>query len=408
MTIRQPNSSMALSRRGLLDSALAGGLLTTRRARAAEQPIRIGVLADESSYAADVGGPGSTLAAQMAVKDFGSSVLGLPIEVIHADTQTKPDVAAAIARRWFDQGVDMIIDLPVTPIAAAVVQAGREKNRTVIVTAAAAEELSSKWCAPISVLWSDDTHALAVGSVTPTAEAGRKAWFFITVDIAFGASLERESTAIVQAAGGRVLGAARYPQNNADFSAQPLQAQSSGATAIGLTSVGTDLGNAIKQADKFGLTRDGKQSLVGFLVNDTDIHALGLNAAKGLVFSSSFYWDQNDETRAFAKRFWPLHESPPVKDHGQVYAATTHYLKAIAAAGSREAIPVGRAMRGLPAAYFGQQARVPEDGRVLFATARWRVKSPDDSKYPRDYYVPSGIIPADEAFLPMTPACKLY
>ena len=408
MTIRQPDHPMRLSRRDLIGGAGVASLLPVNRTRAAERPIRIGVLADESSYAADVGGAGSTIAAQMAVKDFGGTVLGLPIEVLHADTQTKPDVAGAVARRWFDDGVDMVIDLPVTPVAAAVVQAGREKNRTVIVTAAAAEEFSSKWCTPISVLWADDTHALAVGSVTPTVQAGRRTWFFITVDIAFGTSLERESTAIIEAAGGRVLGAARYPQNNADFAAQLLQAKASGAAAIGLTGVGTDLVNLVKQANEFGLTQDGKQSLVGFLVNDTDIHALGLPVAQGLVFSASFYWDQNDETRAFAKRFRPLHGSPPVKDHGQVYAATTHYLKAMAAAQSRDTIAVGRAMRSLPVVYFGQQASVREDGRVMFATARWRVKSPDESKYPWDYYAPLGIIPPEEAFRPMTPACKLY
>ncbi len=405
-TLRQGGLG-AVSRRGAL-AGVAAGLVAGRRARAAVLPIRIGVLADESSYASDVGGPGSTVAARMAVADFGGSVLGLPIEVLHADTQTKPDVAGAVARRWFDEGVDMITDLPATPVAAAVVQAGKDKNRTVIITAAAAEEFVSKWCTPITVMWADDTHALAVGSVMPTVQAGRKTWFFITVDIAFGTSLEREATTLLTAHGGRVLGSARYPQNNSDFSAQLLQAQSSGAEVIGLTSVGNDTVNVVKQANEFGLTRGGRQSLVGFLVNDPEIHALGLETAQGLVFSASFYWDMNDKTRAFSKRFRALHPMPPSKDHGQVYSAVTHYLKALAAAGSRDTIAVGRAMRGTPAEYFGQTVPIREDGRVLFATQRWRVKAPSESKYPWDYLDHAGTIAAADAFGPMTAACKLY
>ena len=406
MTTRKQDAPGLLSRRGALAGGAAG--LLAGPARGAEQPIRIGVLADESSYAADIGGPGSTVAARMAVADFGPSVLGLPIEVLHADTQTKPDVAGAVARRWFDDGVDMITDLPVTPVAAAVVQAGREKNRTVIITAAAAEEFVSKWCTTNSLLWSDDTHALAVGSVLPTLQSGRKKWFFITVNIAFGASLEREATALIKANGGEVVGSAQYPQNNTDFSAQLVQAQASGADAVAVTSVGNDTVNAIKQANEFGLTRDGKQSLVGFLVEAPEIHALGLDVAQGLVFSSSFYWDLNDATRAFSKRFRALHPTPPTKDHGQIYAAVTHYLRSVASAGSRDAIAVGRAMRAAPAEYFGQQARVREDGRVLFATQRWRVKAPGESRYGWDYLAPAGAITAADAFAPMTAACKLY
>lgn len=408
---RQPGRLILPRRRLLAGCAGAASALVVRRARAQsvpDGPVRIGVLGDEASYSADSSGPGATLAARMAAADFGPSVLGRPVEILHADTQNKPDVAAAIARRWFDEGVDAVVDLPVTPVAAAVVQAGREKNRTVLITAAAAEEFVSKWCTPNSVLWADDTHALATGSATPTVQAGGKSWYFITVDFAFGTSLEKEVTGIVEAAGGKVLGSSRYPQNNADFSSQLLQAQSSGAQAVGLCSVGGDLVNVIKQANEFGLTRGGKQTLVGFLVYITDIHALGLDVAKGLVFSSSFYWDKDDASRAFAKRFMAEHKTPPTREQAQIYASTLHFLKAMAAAGSRDAVAVGRAMRSLPAAYFGQQARIREDGRVLFETTRYRVKAPQESRHPWDYYEAAGTIPAADAFLPMTAACKLY
>ncbi len=237
--------------------------------------------------------------------------------------------------------------------------------------------------------------------------AGRgKTWFFITVDFAFGTSLEREVTGIVTAAGGRVLGSAKYPQNNSDFSAQLLQAQASGADVIGLCSVAGDLVNVIKQASEFGLQQGGKRVLASFLVYITDIHALGLKMAQGLTFSSSFYWDRNDQSRAFAKRFMAQHKAPPTREQAQIYAGTLHFLKAMAQAGSRDTEAVGRAMRALPADYFGRTATVRADGRVLFDTTRYRVKTPAESHADWDFYTPAGDLPAAEAFLPMLEKCR--
>jgi branched-chain amino acid transport system substrate-binding protein len=290
-------------------------------------------------------------------------------------------------------------------VAAAVQQVAAEKNKTIMIAAAAAEEFVTKWCKPTSTLWSDDTHALAAGSAEPTVAQGGKTWFFITVDFVFGTSLERETSAIVAAAGGKVLGSVRYQQNKSDFSGELLQAQSSGAQVVGLCSVAGDLVNVIKQAAEFGLGRGGTQTLAAFLVYITDIHALGLPAAQGLTFASSFYWDQNDEARAFAKRFMAEHKAPPTREQAQVYTASRHFLKAMAQAGTRDAIAVNKAMRALPVDYFGRPASVRQDGRVLFDVTRYRVKTPAQSKGPWDLYEAAGTLAASEAFLPLTAGC---
>jgi branched-chain amino acid transport system substrate-binding protein len=399
-------SNLLMPRRALLASG-AALMASAGKARAAETPIRIGVLADESSYSADSSGSGVFLAARMAAADFGPTLLGLPIEVLHADTQNKPDVAGAIARQMYDAGVDVIVDLPATPIAAAVQQIAAEKTKSVMVSAAASEEFVTKWCKPISTLWSDDTHALAAGAATPTVRAGGKTWFFITVDFVFGTSLERETTAIVEAAGGKILGSVRYQQNKSDFSSELLQAQASGAQVVGLCSVGGDLVNVIKQAGEFGLGHGGTQSLVGFLVDVTDIHALGLPTAQNLTFSSSFYWDQNDAARAFTKRFMAEHHAPPSREQALAYIASLHFLTSMAKAGSRDALAVNRAMRSLPFDYFGRPASVREDGRVLHDVTRYRAKTPAQSKGEWDLFEAAGVLPADEAFLPNNPACKV-
>ena len=415
-------SRLILPRRALLaaGAASAAGLSATPHFAQAESngaqgngaqggggPVRIGVLADESSYSADASGAGAFLAARMAAADFGPTVLGLPIEILHADTQNKPDIAGATARQWYDSGVDAITDMPATPVAAAVQQVAAEKSKTVMIAAAASEEFVTKWCHPTSTLWSDDTHALAAGAATPTVRAGGKTWFFITVDFVFGTSLERETTAIVEADGGRVLGSVRYQQNKSDFSGELLQAQASGAQVVGLCSVAGDLVNVIKQASEFGLGRGSKQSLTAFLVYITDIHALSLPVAQGLTFASSFYWDQNDEARAFAKRFMAEHKAPPTREQAQVYTASLHFLKSMAAAGSRDAIAVNKAMRSLPVGYFGRPASVRADGRVLFDVTRYRVKTPDESKGQWDLYAAAGTLPASEAFLPLNRDCKV-
>ncbi len=360
--------------------------------------VRIGVLTDETGPYADSAGPGSVLAARMAVADFGGTVRGRPIEIVHADTQNKPDVAAAVARRWFDaDGVDAVIDLPVTPIALAVQEIARQKDRTVMITASAASEFTSKFCSPVSTHWADDTHALTAGTVRALMATGGDSWFFITVDQAFGLALEREATAIITAQGGHVLGSAQHAIGATDFASLLLQAQASGAKVVALASVGGDLVNLLKQANEFGLRE--KQTVAGFLTYVQDIHALGLPATQGYVFTEGFYWNQNARARAFAERFYAQQKMMPSKNHAEIYTAVTHYLRAIDAAGTTEAVAVNRAMRERPVDYFGKPASIRNDGRVLFDETLWQVKTPAESKEPWDYYTPVRTIPASEAFL---------
>jgi branched-chain amino acid transport system substrate-binding protein len=385
-------------RRAVLGGAMLAA--TIRPARAAG-PVRIGILTDENGPYADSGGPGCITAARMAVQDFGPTVLGRPIEIIHADTQNKPDVAGSIARKWYDDGVDAVMDLPVTPVALAVQQIAKEKGRTVIITASAVSEFTSKFCSQVSSHWADDTHALTTG-VAKLQPAGK--WFFITVDFSFGAALQSMTAAAIEANGGKVIGSAKFPIGNSDFSSQVVAAQGSGAGVIGLAAVGNDQVNLIKQAAEFGLRQSGAV-LAGFLVYITDIHALGLDAAQGLSFPASFYWDQSDASRAFAKRFMTERKAAPTKNQASNYAATLHFLKAMAQAGTDDPVAVNKAMRAMPVAFFGKPATMRADGRLLYDVSLYRVKKPAESKAPWDYYEQVGTVPAAEAFLPMSAAC---
>jgi branched-chain amino acid transport system substrate-binding protein len=393
--------------RSLFAGAVAlGALLAAAPALAQNAPLKIGVLTDESGPYADSSGPGSILAAEMAAADFGGSVKGRKIEIVHADTQNKPDVASAIARRWFDtEGVNAVVDLPVTPIAAAVQALAKEKNRTVMITASATSDFTAKWCSPVSTHWADDSHALAAGTAKAISASGPKSWYFVTVDIAFGAALQRDATEVIEATGGKVLGASKHPVNAPDFSSLLLQAQNSGAQEIGLASVGNDLVNEVKQAHEFGIGKDGKQSLIAFLVYIQDINALSLNTAQGLNVTAGFYWDQNDKARAFAKRFSEKRKMMPSKNHAEIYTAVLHYLQAVDKAGTDEAVAVNKAMRAAPVDYFGRPATLRGDGRLLYDLTLYRVKKPADSKAPWDYYEKVRDIPAAEAFLPASPAC---
>ena len=391
----------ALSLGARIAGAFALGLVLISTAFADPAPLRIGVLTDASGPFVDSGGPGSLLAAQMAAEDFGGEVLGRKIEIVLGDTQNKPDVAAAVARRWFDvEGVSAVTDLPVTPIAFAVQAVAKEKNKTVMITAAATSDLTTKFCAINSSHWADDTHALA-GSAKAIVASGGKSWYFLAQDTAFGAALQKAVTDVVESAGGKSLGGARYPINSPDFSSLLLQAQASGADRIGLASVGGDLDNQIKQAAEFGVGQDGKQALVAFLIYIQDIYALGLPAAKNLNVTSSFYWDESDKSRAFAKRFFEKRNAMPSRNHALIYTAVTHYLEAVKAAGTDDAAAVGKAMRAAPIDYFGRPASMRSDGRVLFNLTLYRVKSPDESKAPWDYYAKLLDIPAAEAFAPV-------
>ena len=393
---------------------LACALLALALPARAQLPdtIRIGVLTDESGPYADTGGPGSVVAAQMAAADFGGTLDGHKIEIVHADTQNKPDVASTIARRWFDtEGVSAVVDLPVTPVALAVQQLAKEKDRTVMITAAAISEFTSKLCSPVSTHWADDTHALTTGTARALLEQGGKRWFFITVDMAFGAALQRDATAIVIAGGGGVVGEAKHAIGATDYSSQLLQAQASGADVVAFASVGGDLVNLIKQAHEFGLGVPGsgagsKQRLGGFLIYISDIHALGLPVAQGFNLTAGFYWDQSDESRAFAKRFMAQTGMMPGKDHAAIYAAVLHYLQAAKQAGTVEAVAVNRAMRAAPVDYFGHQASIRTDGRLMDDVTLYRVKTPAESKGAWDYYTKVQTIPAGEAFLPANPDCR--
>ncbi len=394
-----------LTRRSL--AALIAAPLLGRAVRAADIPLRIGVLTDETGPYADSGGPGSVLAAQMAAADFGGHVLGRPIEILHADHQNKPDIAAAIAGHWYDEGgVDAIIDLPVTAIALAVQQAAKTRQKTVMITAAATSDLTAKFCMPVSTHWADDTHALTAGTAQAVLAGGAKSWFFITVDHAFGRAMQRDASAVIEAGGGKVLGAARHPIGESDFAPFLLQARASGATAIGLASVGGDLVNLIKQAREFGLLQTGGPVMVGFLTYITDINALGLPLTQGLTFSAGFYWDQSESARRFGERFMRARRAMPTKNQAAIYTATLHYLRACAAAQSAAALSANRAMRALPIDYFGHPARIRDDGRVIYDLILYRVKTPAASHAPWDYYEKLANIAGDSAFLPENPACK--
>ena len=363
-------------------------------------PLRIGVLTDASGPYADSGGPGSVVAAEMAAKDFGGEVLGRKIEVVLGDTLNKPDVASSVARRWFDvEGVSAIVDLPVTPVAFAAQAVAKEKNRTVMITAGATTAITDKFCAINSSHWADDSYAIATAIATAETEGGAKSWFFLTVDTAFGAALQGQATKVIEAKGGKVLGAIKYPLGAADYSSPLLQAQASGADRIGLAGA-SEAANEIKQGAEFSIGRDGKQALVGFLVYISDVNALGLPIAQNLKLTSGFYWDQNEASRAFAKRFFAVRGAMPTRNHAAIYTAVKHYLEAVKAAGADEAGAVGKAMRAAPIDYFGHPAKMRGDGRVLYDLTLYRVKTPAESKAPWDYYEKVRDIPAELAFKP--------
>lgn len=390
------------SRRSVIAMGAAAAIGAGHRARAADaRPIRIGVLGDQSNITADAAGPGSIAAVRMAVAEFGGKVGDRPVEVLSADMLLKPDVAAQIAARWFDvEGVDVILDLPLTSAAMAVVSVARERKKSTIITAAAAADFTGANCSPTNVHWTDDTYALARATSRAVVASGGDTWFFLTADYAFGTAMQQDATEAIRAAGGKVVGSARIPLGTTDFSAYMLQASSSGAKVIGLASVGGDTITAIKQAAEFGIARGGRR-LVGFLVFISDIHAIGLQSAQGLYVTSGFYWDQNDASRAFADRFMRERRAMPTKSQAASYAATLHWLKATQAAGTTDGIAVNAQMRRMPGDYFGKPVTIRADGRVMYDLALYQVKAPSESTKPWDYYKPVTIMSAEEAFRPM-------
>jgi len=390
-------------RRGVILGIAAAALIAT--AAQAQTGVKIGVLSDMSSLYSDLGGPGSLAAAKLAVQDFDPAAHGLTVELVSADHQNKPDTGANIARQWFDvDHVDVIVDVPNSGVALAVNEVAREKNKVFLVSGAAASDLTGPKCSPNTIHWTYDTWMLANGTGKALVKTGGDTWFFLTADYAFGHALERDTTAVVTANGGKVLGSVSHPLNNQDFSSFLLQAQASKAKIIGLANAGGDTINAIKQGAEFGITAGG-QHFAGLLVFITDVNSLGLKTAQGLVMTETFYWDLNDSTRAWTKRWQAERPSKfPSMVQAGVYAATLHYLKAVAALKSAaDGKAVVAKMKELPTddPLFGKGV-VRADGRKIHPAYLFEVKKPSESKYPWDYYKLVATIPADEAFRPLS------
>lgn len=365
--------------------------------------VKIGVLNDQSGTYSDLSGKGSVEAVKMAVEDFGGKVLDKPIEVVFADHQNKPDIGSNIVNKWIDvDQVDMVIDLPTTSVCLAVQEICKNKNRINIISTGASVILTNKHCSPTGFHWAYDNYALAKGTGLAMVKDGGDSWFFLTADYAFGHDLEKSTSEAVTKAGGKVLGAVRHPFPNNDFSSFLLQAQASKAKVIGLANAGGDTINAIKQAAEFGITKGG-QRLAGLLVFISDIHSLGLNSAQGLVVTTGFYWDYNDETRAWSKRWSArMNGRMPTMSQAGCYSGAMHYLKAIKAAGTDEAKAVAAKMREMPVNdFFAKNGVVRADGRMVHDMYLAQVKTPEESKYPWDYYKILRVIPGDEAYKPL-------
>jgi branched-chain amino acid transport system substrate-binding protein len=376
----------------------AGGV----QAQVSDGVIKIGVMNDMSSLYADIAGPGSVVAARMAVEDFGAAKKGMKVEIVSADHQNKPDVGSSIARQWYDvDKVDVIVDVPTSSVALAINQVTKDKGKAFLVSGAATSDLTGKACSPNTIHWTYDTWMLANGTGSAIVKTGGDSWFFLTADYAFGHALERDTEAVVQKGGGKVLGKVRHPLNAQDFSSFLLQAQASKAKIIGLANAGGDTINSIKQAAEFGIVRRG-QNLAGMLVFISDIHGLGLNTAQGLIFTETFYWDQNDQTRAWTKRFAPQNNNKyPTMVQAGVYSAVIHYLKAVEAAKTDDGTKVIAQMKSMPTedTLFGK-GRIRQDGRKIHPALLVEVKKPNESKGPYDYYNIRTTIPADQAFRP--------
>lgn len=364
--------------------------------------VKIGVLTDMSGQFSHESGEGSVTAVKMAVEDFGGKVLGKPIEVLVADHQNKPDTASGLARKWFDvDKVDMIANLINSSIALSVSQLAKERNRIAIINGSGASRLTNDACTPNSVHYAYDTYALARGTGSALMKAGKKSWYFLTADYAFGHALEADTSAIVKGLGGDVVGSTRYPIETFDQSSFLLQAQASKAQVVALAGSGNVLVNAIKSAQEFGIPAGG-QTLAGLLVWITDIKTLGLSTAQGLVLTNAFYWDRDDETRAWSKRFYERTKRMPHMGDAGDYSSTMHYLKAIGAAGTDEAQAVMSKMRELPINdFFAKNGRIREDGRMVHDMYVYEVKKPSESNGEWDYYKLREVIPGEQAFRPL-------
>ena len=370
-------------------------------AQISDDVVKIGVLTDMSSLYADATGKGSVAAVQMAVTDYGSKVKGKPVEVIAADHQNKPDVGVSIARNWYDNDkVDAIFDVPTSSVALPVSALTREKNKININSGGGSSDITGAACSPNTVHWTYDTYALSNVAGKAMVKRGEDTWFFITADYAFGMALERDAANVVKESGGKVLGEVRHPLNSSDFSSFLLQAQASKAKVVALANAGGDTTNALKQAAEFGITP--AQKMIALLMEITDVHSLGVKSTEGLIVTDAFYWDMNDETRAFSKSFNEKVDHMPTMIQAGLYSATMHYLKAIDAIGTDEAPKVMAQMRATPINdFFAKNGKIRIDGRMVHDMYLFEVKKPSESKNEWDLYKLIATVPGDEAFRPL-------
>jgi branched-chain amino acid transport system substrate-binding protein len=384
-------------------SALLLTLSLTSAVAVAQESVKIGVMNDQSSIYADLSGLGGVEAAKMAIEDFGGKVLGRPIEFISADHQNKPDVAANLANRWYDvDNADVIVDVPNSAAVLAIQEIARQKKKLVMVSTGGTSEFTGAKCSPYGAHWTYDTYALAAGTARALVQEKAMKWYFITADYAFGQALQRDTTKFVTEAGGTVVGSSTHPFPNQDFSSYLLSADSSKADVVALANAGGDTINAIKQAREFNLFKQGNKRLVALLMFISDVNSLGLNTAQGIVLTTGFYWDLNDETRAWSKRFFERRKSMPTMTHAGVYSAVTHYLKAVQAAGTKDSLTVMKKMRDTPVNdFFAKNGVLRADGRMVHDMYLVQVKTPAESKYPWDYYKVLRTIPGEQAFRPL-------
>ena len=389
---------------GLGLAILAVGSVSAQQKVADTSPVRIGVLTDMSGLFADISGPGALVAVNMAVDDFGGKVLGRPIEVISADHQNKADIGVALSREWIDEkNVVMLADLMNSAVALGVMELAKSKNRIAIVNGASTSAITNEKCTPNSVHYTWDTYALARGTANGVVRRGKKKWAILEADYAYGHQLANDSRRFVEQAGGAVVSEIKHPINTSDFSSFLLQAQNSGADVIALANGGADTINSIRSAAEFGIGRSGNQQVVGLAINLNDTKALGLNAAQGLLLTEAFYWDRNDETRAWSKRFLEKFGKMPTSTQAGDYSSTMHYLKAVAAAGTLDAQTVMAKMREMPINdFFAREGHIRVDGRMVHDMYLAEVKKPSESNGPWDFYNILETIPADQAFRPLS------
>lgn len=397
---------ISLSRRTLVVGALSAPFVA-KRAAAQGKAFRMGALSDMSGMVVDLSGPGTLTSMRMAVEDFGGAVLGLPIEIVQGDHLNKPDTGISLARRWYDDGVNAIFDVGITSVALGVQELAKDKNKAVIFISSSSADLTGKKCGPNGIHWNHNSHSQAIGVVKAAIKAGGDSWFFLTVDYAYGHTVQNDTTAMIQAAGGKVIGSAKHGFETTDFSSDLLKAQTSGAKVIALATTSVHVPNVVKQADEFGLRP--KQMLAPLSMTLHDVKAMGLQTAQGLLETSTYYWDQDDESRAFAKRFFERFKRMPNMIQASAYGATLHYLNAVKAVGSEDTGAIIAHMKATPVNDFmSKNTRIRADGQVMRDQIILQVKTPGESKGEWDLYRVVGSLPAAESFAPANPAvCPL-